>query len=236
MRNIIIIGLGGIGSHLAAPLNRYLISLGEEKASEFRIRFVDGDKYEGGNIGRQDFALILIGMKKAEAQAKIFAARFPDNPVMIEAIGEYIGESNVAEIIPEDSIVFSCVDNHTCRHIVSKHCQTLNNVLLISGGNDYFDGNVQGFCRKDGKSLNETIESRHKEIATTQDGDRASMSCEELALLPSGGQVIITNFTVAAIMLNLFFSYLNNEGDPSNVTEIFFDIRGCKYRTVRKEA
>lgn len=228
----VIIGLGGIGSHLVEPLNRYLLSLGKEEASKHEIQFVDGDKYEPSNVGRQNFAESLIGMNKATAQETIFNARFPNNDVVISSVADYIGENNVADIITEGSTVFSCVDNHVCRRIVSKHCQTLKDVLLISGGNELYDGNVQAFCRKDGKSLNLPIEERHPEIGTTEDGDRAKMSCEELAQLPSGGQVIITNFAVSSLMLNLFYSYFSNVENIHNVIEIFFDVRGCKYRSV----
>ncbi|MCK9279152.1 MAG: ThiF family adenylyltransferase [Melioribacteraceae bacterium] len=229
---IVVVGLGGIGSHLVEPLYRYLLSLGKEECEKFEISFVDGDKYEQGNAGRQTFAESLIGMNKAKAQEMIFNSRFSEGLVKVYGIEEYVGEENVKYIIPEGSIVFSCVDNHTCRRILSQHCQSLNDVILISGGNELYDGNVQTFFRKEGKNMNKTIEERHPEIGTTEDGDRAKMSCEELAQIPGGGQVIITNFAVSSLMLNMFYSYLSQVEGIHNVIETFFDVRGNKFRSV----
>src|SRR5437868_3076277 len=47
-----IIGLGGIGSHLAPALCRYLDALGGE---DHLVVFIDGDAYEAKNATRQVF-------------------------------------------------------------------------------------------------------------------------------------------------------------------------------------
>ena len=231
--HVIVVGTGGTGSFLLPPLMRYLNS----KKSTAEIVFVDGDKYDQGNVNRQEFAHSRIGVNKARAQLDVYAQKFPQ--LEIVAISEYLGDRNVAKIIPEHSVVFCCVDNHVARSVISRHCQRLDNVLLISGGNEETDGNVQAFCRVDGKSLNEPIEKLHPEILTRNDGDRSEMSCEQLAALPGGGQVIFANLFSATLMCAMFFTYDNprpvitQDGvkDVPCISEVMFDINQVK--TVR---
>ena len=72
------------------------------------------------------------------------------------------------------------------------------------------------------------LTARHPEIATTEDGDRSVMSCEELAKLPSGGQVIFTNFMAAALMLSTFW----NLREGRRVNEVYFNIAEQKVVSV----
>ena len=223
--NIFIIGVGGTGSYLLPVLMRYLASRTDINENIY-IKIIDGDKYDEGNVSRQEFAHSRIGRNKAEVQAEIYGKKFPN--LKISHFDEYIGDSNV-EMIGENSIVFCCVDNHFCRNILSKHCQTLNNVLLISGGNEYTDGNIQSYYKVDGKEMNHPIEFRHPEIEKTNDGDRSEMSCEELHGLPSGSQVIFANAMSGTLMACLFYSYfIGSKSQPWKVDDIFFDVEQVK--------
>ena len=153
-KNIYVIGAGGTGSYLLPVLMRYLSSRTDVN-DELIIRIIDGDKYDEGNVSRQEFAHSRIGKNKAEVQKEIYERKFPNLKIM--AIGEYLGENNI-DVISNGSIVFCCVDNHFCRNLVSKHCQKLDDVLLISGGNEYVDGNVQSYLRAKGEDRNNPIE------------------------------------------------------------------------------
>lgn len=221
---IVVIGCGGIGSYLSIPFVRYLCSL-EEDVRPKEFLFVDGDKYEEGNTNRQEFIARQIGQNKADAQAFRYSAVYGE-AMDFDAVQEYIGEANVASVIPENTAVFMCVDNHVCRRIVSAHCQTLQNVLLITGGNELVDGNVQAYMKVDGKPLFNPIEKRHPEILTANDGDRSAMSCEELAQLPSGGQIIFTNAFAALVMCTMFYNIVVRE--KTEWQEVFFDITVMK--------
>jgi molybdopterin/thiamine biosynthesis adenylyltransferase len=64
--------------------------------------------------------------------------------------GEYLTDDNIIMAIREDDVVFMGVDNHATRKFVSDRCEELNNVVLISGGNDYKDGNVITYIRQNG--------------------------------------------------------------------------------------
>ena len=46
--------------------------------------------------------------------------------------------------------MFLCVDNHKSRMIINNYCKQLNDVILFSGGNEFTDGNVQIYVRKEG--------------------------------------------------------------------------------------
>jgi molybdopterin/thiamine biosynthesis adenylyltransferase len=227
-KSVVVIGCGGIGSHLIGPLVQYLCSLGvEERPKEMTL--IDGDSYEESNLDRQSFHASKIGQNKADVQAERLNVLYT-NMMDFFSADTYLGEENVSEAIPEGSVVFMGVDNHVCRRIVSKHCQTLENVILITGANELTDGNVQVFVRLNGEEMLPPIESRHPEIATTEDGDRSQMSCEELAQLPGGGQIIFTNLTAANIMLQLFWRVSNKE--LFDVQEIYFDLVSGKTRAV----
>jgi molybdopterin/thiamine biosynthesis adenylyltransferase len=222
-KNVIIVGLGGIGSHLLRTLLMYINS--REDREEFVITLADGDKYEENNANRQDFIAAMVGMNKADAQRLRCSKNYPK--LNIAVVDTFIGPKNVAEIIPEGSVVLSCVDNNFCRAVLSKRVQELNNGVLISGGNELEDGNVQVFERHNGVNLGMTIEERHLEILEDTTGDRSEMSCEELSNLPSGGQVMFANNAAATIMGNLFYTHFNGK-EIGNITDIYFDINGSR--------
>lgn len=215
--NIIIIGLGGIGSHLVRPLCRYLNSLDEEIA----ITLIDGDNFEVKNESRQEFN--CFG-NKAEVIAQELAERYPR--IDFSSKEWYITEDNVYLTIGEGDMVFMCVDNHATRSIVSRWCQRLDNVVLISGGNEYSDGNVQIFTRENGESVTPPLSSSHPEIENPQDKNPGEMSCEELAQSGSP-QLICTNLLAAAWMLSTFWKFTEwwSEGrvGPFSYSEIYFD-------------
>lgn len=223
-KNIFIVGVGGTGSFLMPVVMRYLASRTDVN-KELLIKIIDGDKYDEGNISRQEFAHSRIGRNKAEVQEEIYQRKFPD--LTISSVPEYLGDSNI-EMIGDNSIIFCCVDNHFCRNLLSKHCQTLNNVILLSGGNEYTDGNLQSYFKIDGKEMNHPIEYRHPEIERTNDGDRSEMSCEELHNLPSGSQVIFANAMSGTLMACLFYSYIASEKEPWRIDDIFFDVEQVK--------
>jgi len=192
--NVVIIGLGGIGSNLVRRLCRFFNYSKDIKAT---MTLIDGDLYEPKNYERQEF--INMG-NKAEVQCRELSRRF-DN-IQMQSVATYINEKNVNEIINEDQIIFLCVDNHKTRRIINERCKSLKNVTLISGGNELIDGNVQIYVRKEGKNLTPDICAYHPEITNAQDKLPEEMSCEELS--QSVPQMYFTNVTVATFMCLAF--------------------------------
>jgi len=225
--NIIIAGLGGVGTALTDPLCRYL-QYSIEIPGPVTVKFVDGDNYEDKNYERQSF--VSIG-NKASIKAAESKRRF--DRLNIEAIDEYINEDNISDIITEGSIVFICVDNHASRKIISDHASKMHDVIIISGGNEFVDGNVQIYMRKGGSEITPSLTDYHPEIRNPSDRSPEEMSCEELS--ESAPQLLFTNLTVANIMCWVFFAAVVNRKDPVNFAEVYFDIEAMSVRpTIRK--
>jgi len=225
-QRVVVIGCGGIGKALLPPLLRYL---NFDPDHQWRVILVDGDTYEDKNAIRQAF--VTLG-NKAETSRDEFIPLFPN--VLIEAVPKYVAGAGdtvttqhegltvfVSDLIQENDTVFLCVDNHKTRLNVSKHCQTLKNVRLISGGNGITDGNVQIYVRRNGKDLFQPIEMVHSEIAQSKSAKAPhEMSCEELATSGTP-QVLFANLYAATLMCCAFYAELQRQNSAG---EIFFSI------------
>ncbi len=221
-RRVVIVGLGGIGSWVLQALAPFLYFRMQENPENWNLVLVDGDEYEEKNKSRQAFD--ELG-PKAQVQASWVARKYPAFPV--QAITQYLSADGAEDTYPVNStirsgdIVFSCLDNHKTRKMVADHCATLREVVLISGGNEYTDGNIQVFIRKNGEDKTCRIDKYHPEL--TQPADKApfEMSCEELAA--SSPQLIFTNLNVATLMLNAFYT-LEQKKFNYEKSEGYFDV------------
>jgi len=212
---ITIIGLGGIGSILCERLCRFVSYAPDFREKKITVNLIDGDSYEMKNKERQEFS--KYGNK---AKIKEFELKLQFYELLINSFPVYVNEETIPEIIRENSIVFLCVDNHKTRMIVSKYCNTLDNVILISGGNDLTDGNVQVYIRKEGVDITPDLCAYHPEIENPADKLPEEMSCEELS--HSEPQLYFTNLGVATIMCWAFYNVVV-KGDYQK-SEIYFDI------------
>lgn len=210
---ISIIGLGGVGSILAGRLCRFL-NYSKEIVDPVLL-LVDGDAYEQKNYERQEFT--RLG-SKATIQTDDLTMQYPD--ISFESFTEYINPDNISNVIKNNDIVFLCVDNHKTRKVVSDYCKTLQNVTLISGGNELTDGNVQLYVRKGGKDLTPDLCVYHPEINNPDDKLPDEMSCEELS--HSEPQLYFTNLGVATIMCWVFYNAIIK--GQTNRSEVYFDI------------
>lgn len=210
--NITVIGLGGVGSILVERMSRFLNYTAE---SEAKMLFVDGDTYEPKNYERQEFS--QMG-NKADIKVSDLAIKFPN--IDYDSYPAYINEANTADVIKDGTIVFMCVDNHKSRNIINNYCKVLNNVTLISGGNEWTDGNVQLYVRRDGKDLTPDIAAYHPEIATPDDKLPEEQTCEQLA--DSAPQLYFANLGVATLMCWAFYNAIMKE--QYTVSEAYFDM------------
>ena len=221
MLEIKAIGIGGIGCALLPFLCRYLQYSGEPA----RVTLIDGDRFERGNAARQAFS--GLG-NKAEVKSRELAGEY--EAVAFRSKPEYVTEDNVARLIGEGEVVFLMVDNHASRHLVSHHVSSLADLSLISGGNDYEDGNVQVYIRQGGLDLTPSLARYHPEIATPQDRNPAALSCEEL-MAAGAPQLLFANLMVASLMLNAFYA-LRQGG--LNYSEVYLDILQNASRAVSR--
>lgn len=213
--NIKIIGLGGIGTHLVDPLFRYM---NHKPYSKVHATLIDGDIFEFKNLERQTF--ISPDQYKASQKEKELQNIFPD--IKFESINEYINDLNISHYIDDKDIIFLCVDNHKTRKVVNDYVNTLDNIILISGGNEYTDGNVQLFFKREGEKQTPSLTDYHPEILNFNDKSPEEMSCEELH--DSSPQLIFTNLFASTIMVSLFYNVIESMGYVKDLSEIYFDI------------
>ncbi len=214
--NIKIIGLGGIGSILTDKLCKFL---NYSKENDINITLVDGDQYELKNYERQDFN--YIG-NKAEVKTKELEIKFKQ--LKINSINQYVNDENISTIIQNKDIVLLGVDNHKTRQLISNYCNCLDEIILISGGNDFIDGNVQIYIRKGGENITPSLCDYHQEIKNPDDKHPDEMSCEELS--KSEPQLLFTNLGVATIMCWAFYNVIVKKN--YQFCEIYFDILTMK--------
>ena len=235
-RRVVIVGLGGVGTHLVFPLTRFLYYLG----IDLEVLLVDGDHFTASNSARQQFSEADgLGRNKADCIHEELAQTYAgDLRLCFDHEEEYLKPDNIAEVIAERDVVFLCVDNHATRKLVSDHAASLGEVALISGGNEGADdpsagtcGNVQVYVVEDGVVRCNPMTQFHPEIASPEDKNPADLSCDEAA--ESGTpQILFANLAVASAMANAFFSLASAGAPPFE--ELYLDIASGKARpTVR---
>jgi len=210
---VVVVGLGGIGGCLVPHLARlmtYSASLPK------KLTLVDGDRFQESNTSRQDFRKDSLLRNKAEAWATRLAQEFPQ--LELSAVGEYLTPSNARSIVKDGSILMLCVDNHASRLLAQERASQLKDVWLISGGNDYTDGNVLVFIKRNGKVCAPRLTDFHPEIAVPRDKRPDELGCdEEVFSMP---QLLTANLMAASLMLNALYALSEGKLDSS---EIYFD-------------
>ena len=221
-QQIKIIGVGGIGTSLLPFLSRYL---NFDKTRPCQVTLVDADDVEDKNLKRQSFK--KFG-NKASIKAVEMAQEFRN--ISFRAVPEFVTPKNISEIIQEGDIVFLSVDNHLTRKLVSDYCETLSDVVLISGGNELTDGNVQVHIRRDGKNIKDPITKFHPEIKNAKGKSPGEMGCEELARQPGSEQTLVANMEAACQMFRIF--WLIEQGELDEIGETYFDIKKGSVQTI----
>ena len=207
-----IVGLGGVGSILVERLCRF-INFSADMHAE--ITLVDGDTYEQKNFERQEFS--SFG-NKAEVKTSDLELQYPN--IDFNVYPAFVNETTVGDVVKEGDIVFLCVDNHKTRMIINNYCKALKNVTLISGGNEFTDGNVQIYIRDDGKDVTPHLGAYHPEIENPDDKLPEEQSCEELS--KSDPQLYFANLGVATIMCWSFYNVVVKA--QLEASEVYFDI------------
>jgi len=210
-----IIGLGGVGAIIGRYVCLFLSapSLNEDT----RIVFIDGDDYEPKNSSRMLFK--KLG-NKAKTMREEMLEYLDDSRVTIIAVPEYVTPDNIEGLIQDGDFVFLAVDNHKTRQTVDQWVQFLDNIVLISAGNDPEGedasgkelrgsfGNCQIYVRKDGKEVTNSLSQYHPEIADPQDSLPTEESCSDV--LTSVPQILFTNMQAAACACQAFYRILAN--------------------------
>jgi len=199
---LIVIGLGGIGTQLLHPLMQYLNYEGKDLFDE--IMLLDGDVYEERNASRQYFD--SLG-KKSEVTAEYYKNLYK-LPITYDT--EYISRSNIGVYIKNYDVVLSGVDNNATRLLLEEHAEKLDNITIISGGNDYWDGNVVITQKRDGVYTTPKFSGLHPEILSPKDHNPADLSCDS-EVKQGEAQLGLVNASVANFMRTTLLGLINNE-------------------------
>ena len=224
LQNIKLVGLGGVGGIVARYLCLYLASANHPTC----LTLVDGDSFEAGNASRAFFS--CFGNKAAVVRDDLLES-LADLPLTLAAVEEYVCPENLDRLIGEGDCVLLCVDNHATRKLVAEHCDKLDDVCLISGGNDGVGadasgklqrgtyGNVQIHLRRGGRNASPALTTHHPEIESPKDALPTDVSCTEAMLTVP--QILFTNLATASAMLNAFFL---EACDARSYAEVCFDV------------
>ena len=219
-----LIGLGGVGSIVARYGAMFLASF--DRSVQFFL--IDGDAFEASNATRMYFSR---AGNKATVVCDDLAGRFAETPLSLIPVEEYVTPENLDRLIRDGDIVLLCVDNHATRKAVSEHAATLNDVVVVSGGNDGIGedssgrllrgtyGNCQIHIRSDGADRCPSLLRYHPEIAEPEDQLPTDESCT--ALVASVPQLLFANLMTACTILTTFWLYLCK---ASPYSELAFDI------------
>lgn len=224
-RKLKVFGLGGIGGYLADGIARFVAHSSDYNDAGVGTTLcdmvlVDGDKFEYRNSSRQHFEETE---NKAEEKARILGKNHPK--LFFRSVPEYLTEDNIIMNVREGDVVFLCVDNHTTRRLVGERCEELDNVVLISGGNDEVDGNVQIHVREDGVNITPSILKYHPEIREAagdnpgENDDDVREGCEQR--VDEEPQLLFANKMAANLME---ISFRNWAEDRLDYGEIYFNI------------
>jgi molybdopterin/thiamine biosynthesis adenylyltransferase len=220
MTAYVLVGAGGTGSYLFNALHRYLKSVG----GEWTLHIYDGDEVQANNLERQNFEAGDLFQNKATALAK----RGLDSEHLF-AYPQFLGPDSLPKAIQDGDVVLIAADNMFIRARIQEHANTLENVVVINGGNEEISGSVQLWIREKGKNVTPPLSHLHNEITNTNDADRSGMSCADIAALPGGGQTVLANTTAATLMLAALWRYHQNKHKDKEApgvipwTEIQFD-------------
>ncbi|MFH1021805.1 MAG: ThiF family adenylyltransferase [Planctomycetota bacterium] len=222
MERTVVVGLGGIGGALVEPLARYLTY--SKSAKELWL--VDGDIFERKNGERQRMLETDAGRHKADVWGERIQKAFPD--LFARSFSSYLTPQNIRDILPSGSAVLLAVDNHATRNLVQCHASKLRDVVLISGGNDFSDGNVQVFAKRRGRALLPPITNHHPEIEFPEDRRPDEIGCDEMVF--NSPQLLFANLTAAVVMLNTFYAFA--KGSEPAYAEAYFDVMKNRVRPV----
>jgi Dinucleotide-utilizing enzymes involved in molybdopterin and thiamine biosynthesis family 2 len=252
----LIIGAGGIGSHLAEPLARLLTCHANARPV---MRIVDGDVYEHKNAERQMFSYRDLGKNKAEALIARVHDGLPmtDKPVflgthergyvnsdedaaglMMRAIKDkgFIHES-VQDRFGDNGgalLVCLCVDNDATRRLFYDGIALLpenhRDVVILDCGNDLETATVVASFWKERKSLLASPVECYENLKNPKDRIPGG-GCQAQA--PSTPQLMVANMAAAFSAMLLVQALLDGKGFTdviqSNIREFSVGLAGGVY-------
>ena len=118
---ICILGLGGLGSNVAALLARAGIGY---------LKLVDFDIVEASNLNRQQYRVSHIGLKKTEAIKNIIKEINPF--VKVDILDTKVDKENISSIVKDIKIIVEAFDRAETKAMAIEKLLTNKNKIVIS--------------------------------------------------------------------------------------------------------
>jgi len=246
----LIVGAGGIGTHIAEPLARMLWN---HDNAGFSIRIVDGDVYEEKNSARQMFNAEFIGISKSAAlRMRIEGAlglRHSERANLIESEHGYVASSEDAaglmlrttkqnpveeEVKGGALLVCLCVDNDATRRLFYDAIELLPidhpTIIVIDCGNDLETSTVVASIWHQRKSQLANPVEVYANLKDPKDRVPGG-GCLDMA--PSTPQLMLANMSAAFGALMMVQAMLDGAGWTdvvmSNIRKFSVGIAGGEY-------
>jgi PRTRC genetic system ThiF family protein len=144
---LILVGCGGNGSHMASYLSG-LYSVLSSQGKNVDVAFVDPDTVASRNIPRQAFSSAEVGLNKAEQMALRYGAF---RGMKITAYPETFDHSRFSYYWNTLTLIIGCTDNGLARQEIAKALECnredrLPNVWWLDLGNDHHSGQILLGC------------------------------------------------------------------------------------------
>lgn len=133
-KSVLVIGLGGLGSYIVTSLARSGVGT---------IVGVDFDRIEVSNLGRQQYFISQIGMKKTLAMAQLIEQINPF--IQFVPIEQKVDQEAVIQLAQDVDLVIEAVDHKETKVMIVQTVLTAfkdKKVISASGMAGYFDSNL----------------------------------------------------------------------------------------------
>ena len=122
--HVTVVGVGGVGSWAAEALVRTAIG---------SVTIIDGDCVAESNSNRQLPAMEgSFGLQKVQVLRERFSRINPQ--AQIEAIGEFVNETNFEQFIGQTDLVIDCIDSLSAKAALIAYLHRQNIPVFTSGG------------------------------------------------------------------------------------------------------
>jgi hypothetical protein len=213
---VTILGLGGLGSHLAQQL-AYLGIL--------HYTLVDGETIEPTNLNRFIGAIHEdVGKPKVEVIARMVTSILPDADVAVKQV--QVTDKGIQHLVENSSIVLGCFDNDLPRLTVLSKCAELNipyidlaSDVQVEDDRTFFGGRVisSGIGRGCLFCLGELDQNEIREARLTpaeQRSEKKMYGIDQEVLAQAGPSVVSINGVVASLAVTELMVYLTGLRAP----------------------
>ena len=213
---ILMLGAGGTGGHIAPHLYRLLHALDRP----VRVIIADGDLVEEKNLVRQNFIASDLGRNKAQVLAERYASAFGMEAQYIPAFVE--SEERLTELVQLGryhqagpysyqkfdglSILIGAVDNNRSRQLCHRLFQKSDVLIYIDSGNGEYTGQVVCGIRCKGETYYKPVGDIYPDVLEDTDKFPTELSCAEASL--SAPQSIVANIMAATAVVSYVYNIL----------------------------